>query len=201
VRTATDHRRRRAAAAAFSLPELIVVLGLIMLLLGLLAPAVSRAWRHAEAVKCRAQLRDIGMALVAYANDNHGVLYPFRGSTHDWPEVLYDEPLPEVTICPTRADENFMSYQLSIMVMHGSIRLEGNNSGGVPSSKILLAGESRTGYYDGFSTIDPETGEPSWDPARHGPGLLSNYLWLDFHVDNTVPVPIPPSNDPWYVPL
>lgn len=197
MRAAVNHPRR--GCVAFSLPELIVVLGLIMLLLGLLAPATSRAWRHAEAIRCRSQLRELGLALSAYANENRGIVYPMRGSSHDWPEILFDEPVPPVLVCPTW-DEDFMSYQLNDMVRHGHIRMEGNNAAGLPASRIVLAGESRAGWMGGAGGYDYWTDTISWDPFRHGPGLLANYLWLDLHVDNIPPEGLPGHRNIWWVP-
>lgn len=190
--------------SAFSLAELLVVLGLIMLLFGLVVPATSRAWRLAEATKCRAQLRDLGLALSAYANENRGVVYPFRGwppGQPGWPEILFDDPSPAVLICPSGGEE-VRSYQLSAWMQWGRIRVTGNNSAGVPASRIVLAGESRPGEVHDHSSVDPVSGAMSWDPARHGPGFLSNYLWLDGHVDNIAPPPPAPGAyfDPWYVP-
>lgn len=194
---ATTGPRRRAG---FSLPELIVVLGLIMLLLGLLAPATSRAWRQADAVKCRAQLYQLGLALSMYANENRGASVPFgNGPDPMWPEVAFGEPNPAVLVCPTGVGEDTLSYQLNWWLrFRSSIKMDGSNSSGLSPSQIPLAGESWPGQTTYYSSVDAE-GVISWDPARHGPGLLSNYLWLDLHVDNTAPQAIPPSNDPWKV--
>lgn len=203
-----EHRQRRrpaprGAAHAFSLPELIVVLGLIIMLLGLLTPAVSRAWRQAEAIKCQSQLRQLGLALSIYANENRGAVYPFRGAPPDaptWAEILFDEPTPAVLICPSGAGADSRSYQLNQWMHYGPIRIAGNNAAGLPASRIVLAGESRPGEVHDYSWADPATGTVSWDLARHGPGLMSNYLWLDLHVDNAAPPPVvPPDYDPWYV--
>lgn len=192
-----------ARPSAFSMPELLVVIGLMMLLLALLAPAMSRARRQAEAIKCRAQLRDLGLALSAYANENRGVVYPYRGEPPPtWADILFDEPGPAVLVCPTGDGEELRSYQLSGWVRGGRVRIAGNNSKGVPASRIVLAGENWLGWLRDFSFVDPATGMTSWDPARHGPGLMSNYLWLDGHVDNFAPPPPGPGDyfDPWYVP-
>jgi hypothetical protein len=194
------HRR----PTAFSLPELIVVFGLIMFLFGLIAPATSRAWRQAEAVKCQSQLRQLGMALTVYANENRGTVYPFRGwppQAAGWPEILFDQANPPALVCPAGGGEGVMSYQLSFWTLFGRIRIEGGNSIGLPASRIPLAGESPPGRYEEFSWMDYESGVTSWDPARHGPGLRSCYLWLDMHVDNVAPDPLPPMRDPWWVPV
>lgn len=176
------------------------MIGLVIVLLGLLMPAVSRAWRQSEAVKCRSQLRQLGFALSVYANENRGTVYPApRGWPNEWPGVLFDEPVPTVLVCPTW-DEPYMSYQLNHSMMHGYIKIWGGNARGIPASRIPLAAESRAGWYDGYTSYDVFTDTISWDPVRHGPGLLANYLWLDLHVDNEpLPPAVPPLLDPWYI--
>jgi prepilin-type processing-associated H-X9-DG protein len=67
---------RRRKAAAFTLVELLVVIGIIALLVAILLPALSRARAQANLLKCEANLRSIGQSIQIYAYNYKGLL-PF----------------------------------------------------------------------------------------------------------------------------
>lgn len=63
-----EHRR------AFTLTELMIVLGICALLVALLLPTVSKAREMARRAKCASNLRQILQATTAYVADNGGLL-------------------------------------------------------------------------------------------------------------------------------
>jgi prepilin-type N-terminal cleavage/methylation domain-containing protein/prepilin-type processing-associated H-X9-DG protein len=78
---------------AFTLVELLVVIGIIALLVAILMPALNRARAAAYQIKCGSNLRQMGLALVHYANDYHLAVMPFQpGTVTDiWPTAHYED--------------------------------------------------------------------------------------------------------------
>lgn len=59
---------------AFTLVELLVVMGVISVLISILLPSLHRARAQADAVACASSLRSIGQGLQIYVNDHNGRL-------------------------------------------------------------------------------------------------------------------------------
>jgi type II secretory pathway pseudopilin PulG len=63
---------RNRRAGAFALVELLVVIGIVAVLMGVLVPALSSARASARKIGCLTNLRQIGLAVHSYADDNRG---------------------------------------------------------------------------------------------------------------------------------
>jgi prepilin-type N-terminal cleavage/methylation domain-containing protein/prepilin-type processing-associated H-X9-DG protein len=110
-------RRRNA----FTLVELLVVIGIIGVLVAILLPALTKARKQAMIVECASNLRNAGQALFAYAADNQGNLpqffadpvHPYSIPGGYW---MWDMEIPtrdalvhygvtqQASYCPTNAD-------------------------------------------------------------------------------------------------
>jgi prepilin-type N-terminal cleavage/methylation domain-containing protein/prepilin-type processing-associated H-X9-DG protein len=78
---------RLKRSAAFTLVELLVVIGIIAVLISILLPSLTAARRSADRTKCLASLRQIGAGFFMYANENKGYFPRVR---HTWGSPLKD---------------------------------------------------------------------------------------------------------------
>ena len=95
------------APTAFTLVELLVVLGVIAVLVALLLPAVRGAARRADAVACLSNLRQIGQAHATYRADHKGATPLYRGDGY-WTDAhrRYYGDADRLLHCPSAGDDD-----------------------------------------------------------------------------------------------
>jgi prepilin-type N-terminal cleavage/methylation domain-containing protein/prepilin-type processing-associated H-X9-DG protein len=120
----------------FTLVELLVVLGIIALLISILMPALKKVQTQAMSVQCQSNLRQVGIFLIMYANENRGFMIPVGkdvpipgspGKTRPghlgggvepperWPNLIAKPPKPNpaILICPTDQELGDGDYMLA----------------------------------------------------------------------------------------
>jgi prepilin-type N-terminal cleavage/methylation domain-containing protein/prepilin-type processing-associated H-X9-DG protein len=163
---------------AFTLTELLVVLGIIALLVGILLPVVARAQKQGKIVACKAQLQNIGAAVQMYLNQNRhryppASLFPsVRNPPAGEPRPITEFLRPHVggTIgvfhCPAD-DHLFDEFDQSFSY----------------NTELGLERLKETSLYKimGSTSLIPVL----WDSDNfHGGSLPFNWLFADGHVDN-----------------
>jgi prepilin-type N-terminal cleavage/methylation domain-containing protein/prepilin-type processing-associated H-X9-DG protein len=181
---------------AFSLVELLVVLGIIALLISLLMPMLNKARAQAKVIACQSNLRQIGQAMLIYANNNGGWMFPTGGIEDTdvrlrWfiyvlkPRTPLDpnsqdvkDWTPPIMLCPADDPDpgDYHSYLLNNHLLERNIRYSSKLPGGITPDHAVLAGEKKTSETHYF--VETFDGPPPYSTyyGRDGnDGQVENY--------------------------
>jgi prepilin-type N-terminal cleavage/methylation domain-containing protein/prepilin-type processing-associated H-X9-DG protein len=207
-------KRARSARQAFTLVELLVVIGIIAVLIAILLPSLAKAREAASRTACLSNIRQLTTAWLMYANewkgnlvwaetgdatqapDNRDGWVIETGVNTNTPEAIRAGllgkylPNPEVYRCPSSLDKfNFRSYSITT-VMNGSPQYEGIS--GPTWKKLTQVKPDRIVFIEEYDSRPPPVGTQTFNQGSYlnyrAVGGL-RFVWGDvpafFHKNST----------------
>ena len=195
----------RRGTGAFTLVELLVVIGIIALLISILLPSLSKARNAAKSTACLSNLRQMGAAMSIYVAENKGRLIEYIWFTSADPDISWNsywigilntyKVKGNVLICPATVDpvpyNANKGFGTAFHQWSGQFQTVGT---------AVLHDKStwRVGSY-GFNRyvannqgFDTNTGTyVKLKPAADVP-VFMDATWVDFHPKNYSPTAQPP---------
>ena len=185
--------QQRGDRRAFTLVELLTVMGVIAILAGILLPALGYARAIGRRTKCTSNLRQLALGVNLYCDDCRDWYPPMWVSdspTLRWMDLLvpytqdfavYDCPSSAHILCPWDS-RIYMAYGLNVYNFDGHCLWYGvkRDFVSLPAATIVLADSADGKYYVG-------SGDKFRDPVqfvdyRHSGGFVAAFF--DNHVEH-----------------
>ena len=166
-------RRSTAATRAFTLVELLVVIGIIAVLIGILLPSLRRARQAAQTTQCLSNLRQLNAALVAYTQDNRNRIFPYYADNNILWQIML---LPYLNKTAGKLD--LTSSNPAVRASIGQLQIR---------ESVYFCPTARDPVGGSLPTGNDATGTAfnCWGPSRPATGgLMSSYAfngWLYRH--------------------
>jgi prepilin-type N-terminal cleavage/methylation domain-containing protein/prepilin-type processing-associated H-X9-DG protein len=171
---------------AFTLVELLVVIGIIAILAALLLPTLGRAKESARATVCLSNLHQVGVALQIYVSENNNKLPVMRDVSTD-PAVAATNTFPAINrvLAPQLGNTN-------VLRCPSDLRQFFELTGSSYAWNSLLNGEDADHLVVFNIHFDPHEIPVVFDKEdfhkARGANKAVNYLYADGHIKNLLTI-------------
>jgi len=194
--------------SAFTLIELLVVIAIIAILAGIALPVFSKVLERGKATSDASNLKQLGIGLAAYLNDNEDQMFslvaPPAGGPTTWPQILQSKYVSNWRVFRSpfdkRPDPRVEPFPISYGLNQNLFNINASKFIS-PSQLIMLAPVPASGndvVFDATSTTNVPLPMPSGGTrlGTHFGRSLINTLFSDTHVESLNYVKFADSSSP-----
>ena len=173
---------------AFTLVELLVVIGIIALLISILLPALSKAQQQAQQIVCMSNMRQMGLAVAIYQADNKGA-FPLLGANWNGDHINAPTVWSELTSLPVSSKARYCPTVASLLPLEDltPLNVDGNPSYTTRSSISFLyntlLGGMDINYGPWRPVGNPNSAPPEYPCTYHSiPAASDTLLFQDYPI-------------------